>query len=34
MKFLVITGLNITKSVVTKEKTQYKIENMIMLYKK
>lgn len=33
MKFLVITGLDIIKLGVTKEKTQDKIGNMIAFYK-
>lgn len=34
MKFLVTTGLDVTKPGVTKEKTRDKIGNMIALYKK
>lgn len=33
MKFLVTTGLDVTKPGVTKEKTRDKIGNMIALYK-
>ncbi len=34
MKFLVNTGLDVTKPGVTKEKTRDKIGNMIALYKR
>ena len=34
MKFLVITGLDVTKPDVTEEKTRDKIGNMIALYKR